>query len=290
MQQMPFHPESMTTGTNYFRALPEMSLVCNRLSLFFNCAPLLLQQLQSTCSRHYGPRPNVCRPAHIPNIPPSSDTCSDTIPPKSQPGLLSLLQKPPSHLLGPFFCIRRAPPGLAGRTVYSLALVSSLLVQPLHPFATEKPLLVWCLGSQWHRGSAPASTSSPKDALHPHSHHICNSLQGGETIPEEVGTKPTLQVLSWRMCGVPGMERAEKDRVSNDHAEQAVGTCWCFVEGNTPTKFLPTGCCCLSTLAAHHNHMGLGPSPGNSGPATVGWSLKWGFLTSYAVRGESLCH
>lgn len=105
MQQMPFHPESMTTGTNYFRALPEMSLVYNRLSLFFNCAPLLLQQLQSTSSRHYGPRPNVCRPAHIPNIPPSSDTCSDTIPPKSQPGLLFLLQKPPSHLLGPFFCI-----------------------------------------------------------------------------------------------------------------------------------------------------------------------------------------
>lgn len=77
----------------------------------------------------------------------------------------------------------RAPPGLAGRTAYSLALASSLLVQPMHPFAMEKPLLVWCLGSQWHRGSGPASTSTPKDPLHPHSHHICNSLQGRETIP-----------------------------------------------------------------------------------------------------------
>lgn len=74
--------------------------------------------------------------------------------------------------------------------------------------------------------------------------------------------------------------------VSNEGTEQEVGMCWCFMAGDTPDHASSTGCCCLSTLAAHHNHLGLGPSPGNSGPATVGWSLKWGFLTNLIVRGE----
>lgn len=63
-----------------------------------------------------------------------------------------------------------------------------------------------------HRSSEPASTSSPKDPLHstfpPHRQQFTRPR--GEIIPDEVRTEPRSQVLSWRMCGVPGMEWAEK--------------------------------------------------------------------------------
>lgn len=67
---------------------------------------------------------------------------------------------------------------------------------------------------------------------------------------------------------MPGMEWNEKDSMSNEHARDRWATM--TLQGTRQPKFLPTGSCCLSTLATDYNCLGLGPNLENSGPASVG--------------------
>lgn len=60
---------------------------------------------------------------------------------------------------------------------------------------------------------------------------------------------------------MPGIEQAEKNSVSNEHAEQTVGTCWCFMAGDTPDQVSSHRVLLLVKPSCSPQPSGLRPQP-----------------------------
>lgn len=192
-----------------------------------------------------------------------------------QSSLPFMTQQPSLHLLGAFSAATRGhhPAGPCLLCWAGMIASSPAWLPPCSSSAGTSPELgspsaFGAAAHQWQGGSESAPSQAPKisiplppitqPAVYTHPGH---SSRGR-------GMEPVIQALGYRMYGVPGMKWAE-DSTSNEHVPEAAGTHGHLMAGDRP-RCLPTGRCCLSTLAAHRHCPGLGLSPGILGQPVWG--------------------